>query len=189
MKSLEVEDNVVKGPTPRKETSVPQVQIYQAYTYYLGEKSIHVCIPQCTHVYTSVYTRVHNLALSMSPQPPFRISIPRANARCSRDMAKAPLGINESPQGGQEQGVLKESMHQPYYTSRLRTSYPTNWGHMIQRWLAGHPQAHPIVLYPLVSIYIVESSHGQGDSGSSGVAQRLCRMKQSSYLCYTIFSM
>ena len=29
-------------------------------------KSIHVCIPLCTHVYTTVYTRVHNIALGMS---------------------------------------------------------------------------------------------------------------------------
>ena len=44
---------------------MPEVSPYQAYTYYLRGKSVHVCIPQYTHLYTSVYTRVHYLALSM----------------------------------------------------------------------------------------------------------------------------
>ena len=38
----------------------------EVYTYYLGEKSVHVGIQMCTRVYTIVYTRVHYLALSMS---------------------------------------------------------------------------------------------------------------------------
>ena len=51
----------------RVEVSVSQVLGCQIYTSYLGGKSIHVCIPLCTHVYTTVYKRVHNIALGMSP--------------------------------------------------------------------------------------------------------------------------
>ena len=36
------------------------------YTYYLGGRCVHACIPLCTRGYTVVYTRVHNFALSMS---------------------------------------------------------------------------------------------------------------------------
>ncbi len=42
------------------------VLICQANTSYRGGMSVHVCTLQYTHVYTTVYTRIHYLALSMS---------------------------------------------------------------------------------------------------------------------------
>ena len=43
MKSLQCESNVVKERTPKIEVSVPYLETYPAYTYYLGGVSIHVC--------------------------------------------------------------------------------------------------------------------------------------------------
>ena len=51
--------------------------LIKVYPYYLRGKSVHVCIPLCTHVYTLVYPRVHYLALSMSPVDLSRMSISR----------------------------------------------------------------------------------------------------------------
>ena len=67
-----------RGPYLQIPASIPEVSPYQAYIYYLKGKSVHVCIPQYTHLYTSVYTRVHDLALSISSVGLSRVPIPHS---------------------------------------------------------------------------------------------------------------
>ena len=85
MKSLELEGKVVTKHIPKIETSVPEIYTDLSHSNYLGGESVHVCIPLCTHVYIIVYTRVHYLALSISPVPPSSMSLSRPTPRHSRD--------------------------------------------------------------------------------------------------------
>ena len=65
-------------------------------------KSVHVCIPLCTHVYTIVYTRVHTFALSMFALGLSLVQFSGLTPRHSRDMAKRlPLGMKCPPEKSQ----------------------------------------------------------------------------------------
>ena len=55
-----------RGACAQIGVSVSEIWIYRPQASSLEGKSIHVCIQQCTHVYTTVYTRVHKCALSIS---------------------------------------------------------------------------------------------------------------------------
>ena len=52
-----------------------------------------MCTQQYTHVYTTVYTRVHNIALGMSSIELSYVALLRANARSSRDADKTQWDI------------------------------------------------------------------------------------------------
>ena len=73
----------------------------EVYTYYLGEKSVHVGIQMCTHVYTIVYTRVHYLALSMSSVGLSYVPSSGLTPRRSNGTSKDPLGMQRAPEGRQ----------------------------------------------------------------------------------------
>ena len=67
MESLEPEGKVAEEPTPEIAIPTPRRKIYRASTHYLEAESVHACTLLYTHVYTTVYTRLHKIALGMSP--------------------------------------------------------------------------------------------------------------------------
>ena len=113
MKSREVEGNVVEVHTPKIETAVPQAYTHQGYTYYLGGKSIHVCIQLYTHVYTTVYTRVHYIALGMNAAELSRTFVPRANDKHCRGIDKGSLRHEIIPPRAKGRRIPKETMRHP----------------------------------------------------------------------------